>query len=66
MLKQPNMGLEEHLWAVLLAALCYVGLSIDDFLVMLWCREMHDWYLKPKCQELLDCFMQRAKEKEEI
>ena len=47
MLKQPNTGLEERLWAVLVAALSYAGLSVDDFLVMLWCQEMRDWYLKP-------------------
>lgn len=59
------MGLEQHLWAVLVAALGCVGLSVDGFLVMLWCQEIRDCYLKPKCQELLDCFQQKVKEKEE-
>lgn len=49
----------------LVTLLCSVGLSTDGFLVMLWCREVCDWYLEPKCQELLDCFCQRVKEKEE-
>lgn len=44
-LKQPAMGLEEYLWAVLLAALFYINLSAADFLAMLCCQEMHGWYL---------------------
>lgn len=37
-----NVGLEECLWAVLVAVLCYTSLSIGDFLVMVWCQEMCD------------------------
>lgn len=39
------MGLGEHLWAELVAVLFYIGVSADDFLVVLCCQEMCNWYL---------------------
>lgn len=60
-----NTGQWCYLWVELAAALCAVGLVIDDFLALLWCQEMHVEYLNPKCQELLGCFCQRVEEKED-